>query len=142
MIGTPWSRRPRTIALAVMATVMLSRDVARAASPDPWNLEAARQRPLFAPTRRPQLPPQAAEPVDPVQPTAAVEQTLNVEVRGIVVGGNHRIAIIKRPSSPQTIDVAVGSDVDGWTVDEIRPRGIVLHRDSRTVTLSMPEPGR
>ena len=142
MIGALCSRLLLTSALALATAQVLSRDLARAASPDPWNLEAARQRPLFAPTRRPPPPPPAAEPIDPVQPTTAVEQTLNVEVRGIVVGGKHRIAILKRLSSPQTVDVAVGSDVDGWTVDEIRPRGIVLHRDSRTITLSMPEPGR
>ena len=78
--------------------------------------------------------------MDPVQP-APTETTPSVEVRGIILGDNHRVAIVKRPSSPQTVDVAVGSDIDGWTVAEILARGIVLRRNDRVITLSMPEPG-
>ena len=103
-------------------------------------LDATRSRPLFAPTRRP--PPAVPESTADIAPSAPNDPRPNVEVRGIIVGDNRRIAIIQRPAGAQTMRVAVGGEVDGWTVTDIRRRGIVLQRDSRTITLVMPEPGR
>ena len=124
------ARARAALALVAVASLLLDDGLAQvvlAASPSAQELDATRRRPLFAPTRRPPPEP-VAEPVNPVQP-AAVEATPNVEVRGIIFGDNHRIAIVKRPSSPQTVDVAVGSEIDGWVVSDILPRGIVLRRD-------------
>jgi hypothetical protein len=102
--------------------------------------QASRDRPLFSPTRRPiarhQAPTQKAPDVGAVQP-----QRPNFELRGIVYGQYHRVAIIKNYQDGQSAEIAVGGDIDGWTVAEIEPRRIALRRDALNYTLQLPEPG-
>ena len=128
--------------LAVCGTLALATVPARAADPGGLDaLSATREHPLFTPTRRP--PPRPAVlPQGPSTPAATEAPPPSVEVRGVIYGGDRRVAIVKRPQDLQTMAVKVGGQIDGWVVAEIHPRGIVLERGGRSITLPMPEPGR
>lgn len=104
-------------------------------------LQATRQRPLFAPTRRP--PPESvATPETEASAAPPAVSPPTVQVTGIIIGGGKQMALVKRAQDPNAIRVTVGSDIDGWTVSAVLVRGIVLKRDAQTVTVDLPESGK
>lgn len=128
--------------LALLPGLVVAGSVA--AAPDPF--EATRSRPLFSSTRRP-LPPPAvvAVPVAPepaAPPPAPPPPPPSLALSGVILGpGTTGIALLMRPGSPQAMRVALGGQVDGWRVAEIRPRAVVLTLADRSVTVTLPDAG-
>ena len=126
----------------LVAAVLSICGVAEAAeAPGLDALEATRQRPLFAPTRRPPPREAASAPAEAAAAPDAPVPAPNLELRGVIVGHDRRVAIVKHPQDAKTTDLSIGDRIDGWVVMAIQPRTIVLHRDFRSVALDMPEPG-
>lgn len=104
-------------------------------------LEATRQRPLFSPTRRPPPPPAPVnETVVPVAPS--VKPPPDIKVSGIILGDDRSVAIVRLGQDPNSVHLWVGSQVDGWTVEAIEARRILLRLGSRSLTADLPDPGR
>jgi len=114
---------------------------ARAASENPLAaqplelLSDTRERPLFAPTRRPPPPPpppvvQRVEPPAPVPPP-------NVILLGVVTDENGARAVVRSASPDKIVRARLGEEIDGWQVTQIEPRRVVLSHDARSVSFAL-----
>lgn len=80
-------------------------------------------RPLFSPLRR---PPRA----EAGNMAAAPPPPMNVALIGIIMGPEERIAIVRTPSSPTTVNARIGKTLDGWEFVEIEADHVVLKSGS------------
>ena len=95
---------------------------------------AARARPLFAPSRRPPTVIEATAPPSPGPPPPP-----SLALSGIILGPGVAVALLIRQGSAEAKGVALGGSIDGWHVSEIRPREVLLTHDNQTVTLMIHE---
>ena len=79
------------------------------------------ERPLFSATRHPP-PPQASQ--------EAIKESGTLALEGVILSKAERLALISHGLPPTRSRVPEGQAVEGWTVVEIRPDGIVLQRDA------------
>jgi hypothetical protein len=98
-------------------------------------LSATRERPLFAPSRRPPPPPpppvvQRVEPPKPIDPPSVV-------LIGIVTEGGEARALIRTQSSNKVARARLGDEVGSWTVTAIEPRRLTLSHDDRSVSFAL-----
>ena len=136
----------RTVAVALVACVPgllagATLAVAAAGEPDLNSLEATRNRPLFSPTRRPPPLPSHPAPVA-IEPVVPPPPPPRLQLSGVIIGSGKRVAIVVRLGDAKTLSVEIGSQIDGWTVAAILPRGITLRRDARDFMVELPEPGK
>jgi hypothetical protein len=125
--------------------VLLASASAQAAPRNPLDalrledLTASRERPLFAPSRR---PPPAAR----VEPSPAVELTPDVvkaappppfDLVGAVVGENARYALLRQRTTNKVARLRPGDVAEGWRVTAIGIRSVVLERDGRSDSLAL-----
>lgn len=106
-------------------------------------LAATRARPLFAPTRRPPLPPQAPEPA--AMAFAATDSQAappNLRLVGVVYGSTIKKALVQRVPNLETIGVVMGEEIDGWEVTRIELRQIVLSRAEQSVMMALGAPDK
>lgn len=93
-------------------------------------------RPPFAEDRRPFQPEPAApgktEPEPPEAPFAA-------RLLGIITEGGERFAVLTSNSGTTTDIVRRGGRVEGWVVEKIDDKGIVLRKGSATVEILLFE---
>lgn len=103
------------------------------------DLTASRERPLFAPSRR---PPPAAR----VEPPPAVELAPEVakaappppfDLVGAVVGENARFALLRQRATNKVVRLRPGEVAEGWRVTTIGIRSVVLERDGRSDALAL-----
>jgi hypothetical protein len=139
--------------LCLIAAVLVLRSIALAAEPaappDPqsdatlanplasWPLDrlsATRDRPLFAPSRRPPAPPPAPV-VRSVE--AAPAPPPSVVLLGIVTEANGARAMVRTDASDKVLRARLGDDIGGWKVTQIEPRRLVLSSDDRSVSFSL-----
>jgi hypothetical protein len=99
-------------------------------------LEQTRQRPLFAPSRRPlALPSVLARGRPAVAPLAPPSLVLV----GVVSDAKGPRAIVRPSPTEKTRYLQIGDDIAGWNVVEIEPRRLLLQRDSRSSAFSLFE---
>lgn len=104
------------------------------------SMSQTRDRPLFAPSRRPPPPPPEvaeAEP-EPDRPQAPPEPP-PFDLAGIVVGGESGFALLRNHETEKIEHAKRGDVLAGWTVSEIGQRHVVVSRDDRTVRLALFE---
>jgi hypothetical protein len=131
-------------ALAVPSIVLAAEP---AAPPDPGavlanplaaqlleRLSATRDRPLFAPSRRPPPPPPAPV-VRPVE--AAPAPPPSIVLLGIVTEADGARAMVRADASGKVVRARLGDEIGGWTVTQIEPRRLVLSNDDRSVSFSL-----
>ena len=98
-------------------------------------LSVTRERPLFSPSRRSSPPPVAAiirpPPVQPPPPPPTIE------LYGTIIDADQATAIIFFSANSQTQRVHIGDDVEGWKVEQIEERKLVLSQEERTAVFSM-----
>ncbi len=89
---------------------------------------AARERPLFSPSRRPPPPPQPAlvAAVLPPTPQPVVSAAPDLRLVGIVAGTDAAMAMVRRTGEGRSRTLRVGDIVDGWRVSEIGPARLLL----------------
>jgi hypothetical protein len=92
-------------------------------------LRAARERPLFAPSRRPpkvQVQEQAPLPV-------TEDNTLPFQLTGIVLGRDYRVAILRQTGQPEELRLQTAETIAGWTIDEIGDRYVIMRGKGKRV---------
>jgi general secretion pathway protein N len=109
-------------------------------------LTATRERPLFAPTRRPPQPPVKAEalppPPPPPPPPAEPEKPQLTLVGTVTVTGEpQNIAVVRDQATNRLVRLHVGEEVSGWSLRSVDSRTMTVAKNSQTVTLSLPPPG-
>jgi general secretion pathway protein N len=103
-----------------------------------WSLDrlsATRERPLFAPTRRPRPPPAPSVALQVEPPPPAPPPTL--VVLGIVSDVDGARAMVRTQASDKVIRARLGDDIGGWKVTEIEPRRVTLSHDERSVSYAL-----
>ncbi len=98
-------------------------------------LSATRDRPLFAPSRRP--PPPPAPPVVRSVEVAAPVPAPSVLLLGIVAEASGARAMVRTDGSEKVVRARVGDEIGGWTVTQIEPRRLFLSKDDRSVSFSL-----
>ena len=83
-------------------------------------------RPLFAPSRRP--PPDAPAPLVDAVPEAA---PFEIELVGVVIAGDERLALVRQPGLPVLVRVETGAAIGGWTVEAIEPDHVLFRSGTR-----------
>ena len=112
-------------------------------------LSATRERPLFAPTRRPPAPPPPPLPEPEAPPPAEVVEAPPVEAPpppppeppavtlfGVVAEAEGAHAIVRGPAN-ENLRLRVGGELGDWAVTRIEPRRLVLSLGDRSETFSL-----
>jgi hypothetical protein len=97
-------------------------------------LSATRDRPLFAPSRRP--PPPSAPVVRAIEAAPAAPPP-SVVLLGIVTEANGARALLRTAASGQVVRARLGDEIGGWKVTQIESRRLVLSNDDRSVSFSL-----
>jgi hypothetical protein len=101
------------------------------------SLSATRERPLFAPTRRPPAPPPSPPPpMVMASPPPAPPEPPALSFYGVVVEDQGAHALVRGPSN-ESLRLRVGDSVGEWTVKEIDRRRLVLSLGGRSETFSL-----
>ena len=99
-------------------------------------LEATRDRPLFAPSRRPPDPVEAPEPEE-AEPTPVAAKDWQYDLNGIVMGPGVSVAVLKHRESNETRRLLPGEEIEAWQVQEITPRALVLKKRGKTMRMEL-----
>jgi hypothetical protein len=96
-------------------------------------------RPLFEKMRRPVEPPAARASV-PVKPPPVPRRTADpkaLTLLGILVSEGRAIALLSRNQTGQNVRVEEGDTVDGWTIERIEARHVVLRHGDTKIALQV-----
>jgi general secretion pathway protein N len=108
------------------------------------DLTATRDRPLFAPTRRPPPPPVRVEAPTPEAPPADEKAGAvgppPFDLVGAVVGNGEAFALLRNKATSKVVRLRPGDDADGWRVGAIGVRSVALERDGREESLALAAP--
>lgn len=107
-------------------------------------LSATRERPIFAPSRRP--PPRnedaAGAPVTPEPEPAPSEPAAvappRLELVGTISGPDAGFALFLDTASRKTVRLRIGDEHEGWVLQAVAPREVTLGNGGATVTLALP----
>lgn len=100
-------------------------------------------RPLFAPTRMPQLPEPERAQAAPAQPLETIPATTNASPTGILLSGiigaeNSRSALLGLEGTNQNW-VRIDDKIEGWTITAIGADWLELSLDHQTYRLELFE---
>ena len=87
-------------------------------------LNATRERPLFAPSRRPamQAAPAVIANLPPPPPPPAEPEQLGLRLLGTIAGRNDGIAICLNLATSEVVRVRTGESFEGWNLRTVRGR--------------------
>jgi general secretion pathway protein N len=103
-------------------------------------LTATRDRPLFAPTRRP--PPAAVpfvRPPAPPPPPVAEAGPPRLRLLGTVINDREKIAVFQDDASQSIIRIRLGEQHAGWVLRSVQGRSVTLEGNNREATFSLPQ---
>ncbi|WP_453951724.1 hypothetical protein [Bradyrhizobium sp. USDA 377] len=105
-------------------------------------LTATRERPLFAPTRRPPAVALAPQPVAaPLPPPKPVEpEKPQLSLLGTVAGSREKMGLFLDSATKSVVRLKAGENHKGWVLRDVNPREVELARGLDTAVLSMPSP--
>jgi general secretion pathway protein N len=104
-------------------------------------LTASRERPLFAPTRRPPAPAPVAMPA-PVQvapPPPAEPEKPQLSLLGTIVG-SEKIGLFVDSASKSVVRLKAGDNHKGWTLRAVERRQVEFARGLDIAVLDIPSP--
>ena len=93
-------------------------------------------QPVFFRTRSPYVPPPPA-PVAQTIPAPAPIVNPGLSVAGVIINDKLRKAYVLKPSEAQGTWVAEGENIQGWTLQSVKPTGITLAQNNRTLDLEL-----
>jgi len=96
------------------------------------------QRPLFYPNRTRWQPPPPPPPPSPQ--VRAPPPLTNYQLAGVIVSGNNRTALVKAPGGRQTLILAEGQQLDGWTLQQIAGTQLLFVSGKATYEMKLPKP--
>jgi len=105
-------------------------------------LTATRERPLFAPTRRPPAVAAAVQPVvaPPPPPKPVEPEKPQLSLLGTVAGSREKIGLFVDSATKSVVRLKTGENHKGWILRDVNPREVELARGLDTAVLSMPSP--
>jgi hypothetical protein len=103
-------------------------------------LTATRERPLFIASRRPPLPPVAAQPMATPPPPAEPGRPPFALV-GTVLCEPQNIALVQDQTTKKLARLRVGEATSGWFLRSIEARIITVEKNSQIATLALSGPG-
>jgi hypothetical protein len=107
-------------------------------------LTATRERPLFAPSRRPPPPPVVAyqlASVPPPPPPKPVEpEKPRLELVGTIVAQGEGIGVFFNLATRTVLRLKMGEGHEGWVLRDLRRREVTLAKGRQTVVLTLPQP--
>jgi general secretion pathway protein N len=105
-------------------------------------LTNSRERPLFAPTRRPPAPVSVAMPA-PVQagppPKPPEPETPQLSLLGTIIG-SEKIGLFMDSASKSVVRLRAGDNHNGWTLRAVERRQVELARGLDRAVLDIPSP--
>jgi hypothetical protein len=105
-------------------------------------LSETRERPLFAPSRRP--PPVVADsrphPPERLPPRAAPPEQPPLKLIGTIVGEARGFGLFIDTSSKDVVRLSTGTSYHGWLLRTVRERVVVMEKNHLNQTLSLPTP--
>jgi general secretion pathway protein N len=106
------------------------------------SLGATRERPLFSPSRRPPMSTALAPPPEPVKVAVPAEsnEPPPFNLVGVVTGTKVSLAIFVNTTTHDTVSLRIGEGHDGWILQSVSGREVVLERNNRTAVVSLPKP--
>jgi hypothetical protein len=107
-------------------------------------LSATRERPLFAPSRRPP-PPVVAVPTVAAPPPAPAAQASEppgpeIQLIGTVVGESESIGVFIEKATKKAVMLKRGHSHDGWKLNAVQRRAVTLHKERQVAVLLLPAP--
>lgn len=85
------------------------------------------KRPLFSPSRQPQV-----ETTEIPGPKAVPNSDIKARLSGIIITPEGRFALLQKPTETEAIRVSEGQNFEGWVVKSIHADRIVLNRGDST----------
>lgn len=92
------------------------------------------ERPLFTSTRRP--PPEQEKPA-----VVAARLPVNYRLEGTALSPRGQVAVVRDTRTSTLHRLAVGEQVDGWQLEQIRPGQAALTQGARKLELELDRPG-
>jgi hypothetical protein len=109
------------------------------------DLSDTRERPIFAPSRRPPPPPVVEKPYVPPPPprveTRPPPEPLMLSLLGTIVGDSQGVALFMEKSSQEVVRLRTGEAHQGWVLRSVQGRQAKLEKGDRQETLILPVPG-
>jgi hypothetical protein len=108
-------------------------------------LSDTRDRPIFAPSRRPPPPPLVDKSYVPPPPprveTKPPPEPLMLSLVGTIVGGSQGVALFTEKSSQEAVRLRTGESHQGWVLRSVQGRNAMLEKGDRQETITLPAPG-
>jgi hypothetical protein len=106
-------------------------------------LTATRERPLFAPSRRP--PHQVVAPYRPPPPPPAPRATEvekpSLTLVGTVAGrSSEGIGVFVDPAAKGVLNLRIGEEHNGWALRAVQRRSVTMQKGPDNVVLALPSP--
>ena len=142
-----WAQ-PAAPAQVVVAPAAPASVPARAQSANPlWAiplsaLSGTRERPIFSSSRRP--PPAVAPAAAPkliAAPKPREPERPQLSLVGTVASGEEGIGIFLDQSTKAALRLKVGENYQGWKLQSVQGREVILEKDQQGVVLALPQPG-
>ncbi len=96
------------------------------------------ERPLFYPNRTRWQPPPPPPPPPPQ--VRAPPPLTNYTLAGVIVSGKARTALVKAPGGRETLILAEGQQLDGWTLQQIAGTQLLFVSGKATYEMKLPKP--
>jgi general secretion pathway protein N len=105
-------------------------------------LAAARDRPLFYASRRPPIiaVPVAAPPPKQEAPAPAPPERPSLSLIGTILSPKASLAMLQGSNTEEVSRLRLGQENDGWRVQAISLRSIVVEKRGQSVELALPRP--
>jgi len=97
------------------------------------------KRPLFFEDRKPYV---YVEPEKPTKQTRQKRQkktkkTEQLSLNAVIITSDVKLAIIESDGGKSLTRVSPGEEIDGWTLEDIQPRSVLLKKGSETKNLEL-----
>ena len=105
------------------------------------------ERPLFAPNRAPNPGANVAPVAGPAQKAGASTDPAEMILTAVMIAKGQRVAILESARGKSLHKVAVGENVNGWTLMAIEPESVSLKKGNEVKMLELriqgsPPPGK
>jgi general secretion pathway protein N len=103
------------------------------------SLQAARDRPLFSPSRRPARAVSTAPTPQPAK-TAVMRQPdqPELDLLGVIIGSGEGYAVFLDNATHAVIRLKTGDGEDGWILRSVAEREAVLEKNHQTAVVRLP----
>jgi general secretion pathway protein N len=103
-------------------------------------LDVTRERPLFSPSRRPPAQAVIAPSVAPLRAAPGEPAQPPLDLLGVVTGAGDGYAVFINTATHDVVRLRTGEGHEGWILQSVKGREVVLEKSHRTAVLALPRP--